>query len=343
MATLRLPDVVPSPRQDCERLRKAFQAQTPPGTTTCLNVVLCCSCILDSWLGLGTDEKAVIKVLGHRNARQRRIIGETYQQLYNKCLIDDLNAELSGDFRKAVILWIYDPPERDARLANEALNSRRKGVNELQVIVEIACASSPHHLIAVRQAYSILFDSSLEEDIISNVPMSLQKVLVSLVSSYRYDKNVVDSAIANSEAAKLYEVIKTKKLDHDDFLSILSTRNVFQLKETFLHYRKNFGNSIDEDILNCGKGNLESILKVAIWCIDSPEKHFAEVIRASIVGFGTDEDSLTRVIVTRAEIDMMKVKGEYFNTNKTTLDSAVIGDTSGDYQDFLMALLGTNV
>ena len=74
-------------------------AQTPPGTTTCLNVVLCYSCILDSWLGLGTDEKAVIKVLGHRNASQRRIIGETYQQLYDKCLIDDLNAELSGDFR----------------------------------------------------------------------------------------------------------------------------------------------------------------------------------------------------------------------------------------------------
>lgn len=318
MATLRLPDVVPSPRQDCERLRKAFQ-------------------------GLGTDEKAVIKVLGHRNASQRRIIREAYQQLYNKSLIDDLNAELSGDFRKAVILWVYDPPERDARLANEALNSRRKGVNELQVIVEIACASAPHHLIAVRQAYSILFDSSLEEDIISNVPMPLQKVLVSLVSSYRYDKNRVDSAVANSEAAKLYEVIKMKKLDNDDLLSILSTRNFFQLRETFLHYKKNYGNSIDEDIFNCGKGNLESILKVAIWCIDSPEIHFAEVIRASIVGLGTDEDSLTRAIITRAEIDMMKVRGEYFNTNKTTLDSAVIGDTSGDYQDFLMTLLGAYV
>lgn len=67
------------------------------------------------------------------------------------------------------------------------------------------------------------------------------------------------------------------------------------------------------------------------------------MIRASIVGLGTDEDSLTRVIVTRAEIDMMKVKEEYFNTNKTSLDSAVIDDTSGDYQDFLMTLLGTNV
>lgn len=28
----------------------------------------------------------------------------------------------------------------------------------------------------------------------------------------------------------------------------------------------------------CGKGILESVMKVVIWCLDSPEKHFAEVI-----------------------------------------------------------------
>lgn len=75
-----------------------------------------------------------------------------------------------------MILWTYDPPERDARLANEALKSRRKNTTQLRVIVEIACATSPHHLVAVRQAYCSLFDSSLEEDIISNVSLPLQKV-----------------------------------------------------------------------------------------------------------------------------------------------------------------------
>lgn len=65
-----------------------------------------------------------------------------------------------------------------------------------------------------------------------------------------------------------------------------------------------------------------------------------QVIRASIVGFGTDEDSLTRGIVTRAEIDMMNIRTEYYNANKSSLDDAVIGDTSGDYMNFLMTLLG---
>ena len=49
--------------------------------------------------GWGTDEKAIIKVLGPRNASQRKNIRETFQQLYNKSLIDELVSELSGDFR----------------------------------------------------------------------------------------------------------------------------------------------------------------------------------------------------------------------------------------------------
>ncbi|KAL3625590.1 hypothetical protein CASFOL_030535 [Castilleja foliolosa] len=318
MSTIRIPDLVPSPSEDCEKLNNAFN-------------------------GLGTDEKVIVRILGRRNAIQRRKIRETYQQLYNKSLIGSIFDELSGDFRKAVMLWTYEPAERDARLANEALKSKRKSITQLQIIVEIACATSPHHLVAVRQSYCSLFGSSLEEDIISNVPLPVQKILVSLVRSYRYDKEVVDTNIADMEAAKLYMATMAKKLDDDELVRILSTRNVFQLRETFKCYKDTFGKFMDQDIMACGKGLFESIMKVVIWCLHTPEKHFAEVVRAAIIGLGTDEDSLTRAIVSRAEIDMMKVRGAYFEANKSSMDNSVIGDTSGDYKDFLMTLLGANV
>ncbi|XP_057512536.1 annexin D3-like [Actinidia eriantha] len=326
MATLRVPDTVPPPSEDCASLNKAFEGVQHMHT-----------CVF------GTDEKGIISVLGHRNASQRREIRETYQQLYSESLIDRLHSELSGDFRKAVILWMYDPSERDARLANKALKSRKKNIIRLQVIVEIACATSPHHLMAVRKAYCSLFDCSLEEDITLHVPVAVRKVLVGLVSSYRCDKELVDLNIANSEATKLRGAIEMMHLDLDDVVWILSTRNIFQLRATFECYQQKYGNSIYQDIKSCGKGILQSVLRVVIWCIDSPEKHFAEVIRASVVGLGTDENSLTRAIVTRAEIDMMKVRGEYFNMNKTSLDNAVMDDTSGDYRKFLMTLLGAKM
>ncbi|PIA53725.1 hypothetical protein AQUCO_00900363v1 [Aquilegia coerulea] len=317
MSTVRVPDVVPSPTQDSERLRTAVQ-------------------------GWGTDEKAIIWVLGHRNASQRKKIRETYQELYKESLIDRLQSELSGDFGKAVILWTLDPPERDAKLANDFL--KKKGPNKLQVIVEIACATSPQHLLAVRQSYCSLFNRSLEEDIVSKVPLlPLRKLLVGLVSSYRYDGEVVDGEVAELEAAKLHDAVERKQLDHDDVVHILSTRNLFQLRATFQFYKQKYGKSIDQDIKSCGTGDLESILQIVVWCIDRPEKHFAEVVRASVLGLGTDEDSLTRAIITRAEIDLMKIRGEYHDAYATSLDNAVIDDTSGDYKDFLLTLLGARL
>lgn len=65
-----------------------------------------------------------------------------------------------------------------------------------------------------------------------------------------------------------------------------------------------------------------------------------QVIRDSIVGLGTDEDSLSRAIVTRAEFDAMKIREQYSNMYKASLDDDVIGDTSGDYKNFLLTLLG---
>ncbi|CAN8284843.1 unnamed protein product [Cochlearia groenlandica] len=319
MATIRVPQEVPSPAQDSETLNKAFR-------------------------GWGTDEKAIIRVLGSRNEIQRKKIRESYREIYNKDLIDDLSSELSGDFKKAMILWTYDPAERDARIANNALFGKKKSIENLKVIVEISCTNSPSHLIGVRKAYCSLFESSLEEHIASSVPFPLAKLLVTLVSSFRYDKQKTDVEVATIEAAMLREAITKEKLDHDHILYILGTRSIYQLRETFVAYNESYGNTIDKDVDECpGEDDLRNLLKIAILCIDSPEKHFAKVVRDSIEGFGTEEDSLTRAIVTRAEIDLMKVRGEFFNMYNSSMDNAIIGDVSGDYKDFLITLLGSKI
>ncbi|CAN1128217.1 Annexin D3 [Linum perenne] len=318
MATLKVPDAIPSATQDSERLRKAFK-------------------------GVGTDEKATIWILGHRNASQRRLIRDTYQQLYKQSLIDRLHSELSRDFRRAMILWTYDPAERDAVLANKALIGKKKGFKQLQCIVEIACANCPHHLQLVKHTYSTLFESSLEEDIATHISFPIRKLLGGLVRSYRYDKELVDMNFANVEASKLHEAIKTKQLYHDDLIYILSTRNLYQLRTTFELYKQRFGNSIDQDLKDCGEGDLEILLRAVVRCIYCPAKHFAEVIRTSVNGIGTDEKSLTRVIVTRAEIDLLKIREEYTNMFGTQVEDAITGDTSGDYKNLLKTLLGARV
>ncbi|XP_054817187.1 annexin D3-like isoform X2 [Prosopis cineraria] len=291
MSTLRVPEIVPSPTHDCERLRRAFE-------------------------GFLTDGKEVIWVLGHRNARQRKEIRETYQQLFNESLIDRLHKGLSSNFRDAVILWTYDPPERDAHLANKALKDRKKDVTHLQVLVEIACASTPNHLMSVREAYCSIFDCSLEEDIASCVSQPIRKLLMSLVRSYRYDKEAVNLEIVESEASMLHGAVDSKQLDDENLIW---------------------------DIKKCGNGDLESLLNVVLWCVERPEKHFAKVLRDSIIGLGTDEESLNRAVINRVEIDMLRVREEYANMYHEDLEGAIVRDTSSDYKEFLMTLLGKRI
>lgn len=52
--------------------------------------------------GWGTNEKGIIEIIGHRNAGQRKLIKEAYEQQYNENLIKRFEKELSGDFEVTI-------------------------------------------------------------------------------------------------------------------------------------------------------------------------------------------------------------------------------------------------
>lgn len=83
-----------------------------------------------------------------------------------------------------------------------------------------------------------------------------------------------------------------------------------------------------------------TFLRATIKCLTTPEKYFEKVIRFAIKGLGTDEEALTRVVVTRAEVDLKRVIEEYYRRNSVPLVQAIKGDASGDYERMLLALIG---
>ncbi|OMP03638.1 Annexin [Corchorus capsularis] len=311
MATIHVPNQV-SFVEDAEVLRKACQ-------------------------GWGTDEKAIITILGHRNAAQRKQIRQAYEQLYQEDLIKRLESELSGDFERAVYRWILDPADRDAVLANVAI---RKTCPDHHVIIEIACTRSPEELLAVRRAYQARYKHSLEEDVAVHTKGDLRKLLVALVTAFRYDGDEINARVANSEADILHDAIKEKAFNHEEVIRILSTRSKMQLLATFNRYRDNQGTSITKNLLGDSGDEFLVTLRTAVRCLNDLKKYFEKVLRNSINRVGTDEDALTRVIVSRAEKDLKEIKELYHKRNSVPLEQAVAKDTSGDYKTFLLTLLG---
>ncbi|XP_027079450.1 annexin D2 [Coffea arabica] len=312
MATLRVPASVPPADEDCEQLRKAFA-------------------------GWGTNEDLIIQILAHRNAAQRKLIREVYAATYGDDLLKDLDAELSSDFQRAVLLWTLDPAERDALLAYEA-TKRLTASN--WVIMEIACTRSSQDLFKARQAYHARYKRSIEEDVAYHTAGDFRKLLVPLVTAFRYEGDDVNMTLAKSEAKLLHEKISEKAYNNEEIIRILTTRSKAQLNATLNQYNNEFGNAINKNLKDDPKDEYLKLLRATIKCLTSPERYFEKVLRLAINRVGTDEWALTRVVTTRAEVDLQHVKEEYHKRNSVPLDRAIAGDTSGDYEKMLLALTG---
>ena len=53
-----------------------------------------------------------------------------------------------------MILWTMDPAERDANLVHEALKKKQRDETYyMSVLIEVSCACTPDHLVAVMSAY----------------------------------------------------------------------------------------------------------------------------------------------------------------------------------------------
>nr|XP_033510599.1 annexin D2 isoform X2 [Nicotiana tomentosiformis] len=308
MASLKIPELVPSAAEDSQQLRKAF-----------------------------VDEARIIQILGHRNAAQRKLIRETYQTTYEKDLLKDLDGEISGDFQGVVHLWTMDPSERDACLANEAT---KRLPDSNCIIMEIACARPSDDLFKVRQTYHTCYKKSLEEDVSDHSTGDFRKLLVPLVTAFRYEGDEVNMALASNEAKILHEKISDNAYNDEELIRILSIRSKTQLNATFNQYNDQFGNAINKDLKSNPKDAYLKLLRSAIKCLTEPEKYFEKVLRLAMKGLGTDEESLTRVVATRAEVDMELIKERYYQRNNMPLDRAISDDTSGDYERMLLALIG---
>ncbi|KAK1435481.1 hypothetical protein QVD17_01245 [Tagetes erecta] len=314
MSTVIVPAEVPPVSDDVEQLRKAFE-------------------------GWGTNEGLIIEILAHRNAEQRRCIRQTYAQTYNEDLLKALDKELTRDFEKIVLLWTYDPLERDAYLANEAVKT---GAKSNHVLVEIACTRSSHDLLLARKEYHTRYQKSLEEDVAQYTTGDFRKLIWPLVTSYRYEGEEVNMTLAKSEAKLLHDKITEKCYNDDDFIRVLTTRSKAQINATLNHYKDEFGQEINKDLKADPNDEFLKILRATIKALTYPEKYFEKALRLAINKQGTDEDALTRVVATRAEFDMKTIKEEYKKRSSVSLNEAIAKDTRGDYEDMLLALAGSD-
>ncbi|RXM97847.1 Annexin A1 [Acipenser ruthenus] len=286
----------------------------------------------------GVDEKTIIEVLVKRSNAQRQQIKEAYQKTSGKALDADLKSVLSGHVIDVVLALLKTPAKYDAYLLKTAMKGL--GTDE-DCLIEVLASRTNKEIKEILKVYND-GKNNLETDITSDTSDDFKRALLSLCKGNRSEDNVVKEDLADNDARALYEAgEKRKGTDCLTFINILTTRSVPQLRKTFQKYRKYSKHDVSQALDLELKGDIESCLTAVVKCVGNKPAFFAEKLYLAMKGYGTKEQVLTRIMVSRSEIDLQDIKAEYHKKYGKTLYQEIMDETKGDYEQILLALCGS--
>ncbi|XP_041666702.1 annexin A3b [Cheilinus undulatus] len=288
--------------------------------------------------GIGTTEKTLIEVLTQRSNAQRQLIAKAYHKATGRTLEADLEGDTHGDFEDVLVALITPPEVFDCREVIRAIKGA--GTTE-STLTEIFTSRSNRQIKALSETYLAETGRSMIHDLQSEVSGDYAKALLILAEGKRDETTNVDAAKAKADAKALYEAGEKKwGTDEAKFIDILCHRSVPQLRQTLVEYKNLSKKTLQESIESEMSGNLEKLLVAVVKCVKSVPLYLAERLFKSMKGAGTTESTLTRIIVSRSEIDLLDIRAEYKKLFGCSLYTQLESEVSGSYGDTLKHLCG---
>ncbi|KAG7322962.1 hypothetical protein KOW79_014308 [Hemibagrus wyckioides] len=289
--------------------------------------------------GFGTDEKVLINILTQRSSAQRQQICKAYKDATGKALVDAIKGDTKGNFEDILVALVTPPGHFDMQEVKKAIKGA--GTTE-STLIEILASRSNQQIKALSDAYVQATGKALTYDLKSEVGGDFGKALITLAEGKRDESKNVDAAKASADAKALYSAGE-KRLGTDEgkFIEILCQRSVPQLRQTLVEYKNLSGKTLQQSIEREMNGDLEKLLVAVVKCVKSVPAYMAEHLHKSMKGAGTNEAMLTRIMVSRSEIDLMDIKAEYKKMYSRSLYSDIKSDTTGDYEKTLLGICGS--
>jgi annexin A7/11 len=292
----------------------------------------------DAMKGLGTNEDAITTLVANRTSLQRQNIHAAYNKIFGRNLIKDLKSELSGNYEDAILALFDSPADYDAKTLKKAMKGL--GTDE-DTLIEILASRTSSQLILVKQSFFNLFGKDLGNEISSETSGYFRTLLLALLNNVRSDNRSPNEDQCKVEAELLHEAGEgTWGTDESVFIKIFSQRSPFELASIEKHYYQKSGKYLNKVIESEFSGDIKKLLLTIIHVMINPSNYFATRVNKAVKGWGTNDDLLIRVLVTRDEIDMPEIKKEYQKLYGKDMLEDVKNDTSGDYKKLLVELAG---
>ena len=279
------------------------------------------------------SDDALLDVVMSNDLQNRIAIAQYYKANFEKTLFDDIKSKIGGDFGYCAAQMFLSPLE----FCIYHLKLGIKKGNE--IAMEMLTSKTPEELKIIEDAYKKDTGKDLKTDITKAFSGAVGKNLLNLFTTQRISNPKPNKNECQKFANQLINTeVKNWTEDENLFKTIFIQRSPEELILIARYYLKNTGNNLIDIIEKKAKGKNQSLLKEILYNNIMPHELFAEKIYLAIKGAGTNEENLSRALVSRCELDMAAMRDIYQTKYKVTMKDDIIDDTSGSYQKICIYL-----
>ena len=289
--------------------------------------------LLHSSLFQKKDEEAIYDLITKTSLSDRISISRYYRGAYNSSLFSDIQSKIGGDFGYLAAQMFLSPIEF-------CLHHLKLGLKkDFETVLEILTSKTNEELKVIEKVYKLDTGNDLRNDILKEYKGVIGKNLVLMFDTPRSN----NSRLRKNECERLAKLLveKEPKLwveDEKIFKDIFLMKSPEELVLIARYYFNITGNNLAEVADKKLKDKNQLLIKEILFNNIMPHELFAEKIYSSMKGIGTNEEKLSRALVSRCEIDMPLIREMYEYKYNSPMKEDIIGDNSGMYQKLCVYL-----
>jgi len=283
------------------------------------------------------DETTITELTISHTSKELLSIRQAYNSKFNMNLLDDIEKYTKSDLCKVLTSIYKDPVEYDTDLLYKAMKGI--GTND-EILIEVISFRNFSRLTKIKQKFKEKYGKDLISEIKSETSGDYKKSLVSILEKERNINSNPDVESCVKIADELYGAGEGKiGTNEETFVKYFTSLSPEELELVGKEYHKKYNKNIVQVIEKEIGGDLKKLFKSILYGLISPSEYFARQINAAVKGMGTNDEQLIRSIVTRKDEDMKMIKKYYKKLFRKNMADDIKGDTSGNYQKILLALI----
>ena len=289
--------------------------------------------------GLGTDCKALIRLMVTCSHETMDATREAYSRLYGTDLVDAMSGEwkVSGDFKRILCALAKKHPDRvveefDVAADVKAMRDAVEGIGtDEAAIIDILANKTFEQIQTLREAYKVEYGELLKERIKAET--------TGLLESTNFRNTLMGLLTKREEQIAFYlQEAFEGWFQNDDWglISMLVHRSSTEMREIKAAYTQVHGRELIQDIRKNCSGDYENAL-VAL--VAPRARTVARGIRGAMKGWFTSTDKSALIaLLTHRDADMPQLRAEFEKEVGRSLQSVLKDECAGLFEKALVSL-----